>query len=137
LGSNFLYGSGTGQADYRIETCPAGVGDCIDLRRLVIYGGDIEVNGVTASNLIVQLTHPVWLPYSSSLDVDIAVGDLPMLLTYKIGNDRIAWQVSNTNASGGMIDPLANIFILDTLDFSGLHDGTRLTVELDIGGAHQ
>jgi hypothetical protein len=136
-GNDFLSGNGDGYADYRIETCPTGGGNCIHLLRLVIYGGDIEVNNIEVSNLIAQLINPVWLPYGSTSEVDIYAGDLPMLVTYKIDNTRIAWEASNSNVSGGMINPTADEFILDTLEFSGSQGDIEVFIELDVGGSHQ
>lgn len=114
-GSSSLSGNGTGYAE----------------------GGDIEVNGIEVTNMIAQLIRPAWLPYNSSLGVDIYAGDLAMLLTYKINGRRIAWQMSNSDASEGTIDPLTDAFMLNALDFSGSQGDIRVSVELDVGGSHR
>lgn len=136
-GSNSLSGNGTGYAEYRFEPCPSGTGDCVLLRKLVVYGGDIEVNGVEVTNMIAQLIRPIWLQYDTSFGVDIYPRDLIMLLTYKLGNDRVAWQISNSSTSEGRIDPLTDAFVLNALEFSGSQGDISVSVELDVGGSHQ
>jgi hypothetical protein len=136
-GSGHSFGTGGGYVEYRVGACPTDVGDCINLRRLVVYGGDAEINGIEVSNLIAQLTDPVWLPYDSDLSVDLHPRALSMLLTYKLGDDRIGWKLSNTNSTGGVIDPSRDVFRLDTLVFSASEEDTVVTLELDVGGSHQ
>ncbi|MFV8754260.1 hypothetical protein ACNOYE_27260 [Nannocystaceae bacterium ST9] len=136
-GHHALTGRFTGSVSYRLDTCSTGGGDCVVLRRLVVYGGDVEVDGVLASNLVMQLIDPVELPYTEGAAIEISPGMLSMLLTYQVDGRWIGWAAANSNASTGIVDPGTDAFDLGSLVFDGESDDVRLSVEVEIGGIHE
>ncbi|NJK30903.1 MAG: hypothetical protein HC927_00065 [Deltaproteobacteria bacterium] len=137
-GGGTQHGTFSGDASYRIDECTASLSSsCLHLNRLTLFGGDLWINGIAVSNVIVKIEEPVELPISEHGDVDIPPSTLPLLVTYYIDDEMFTIRTTNTAPGSGRIDYNTDLFRLTDIRVDEVRAGIDIQTLMDVGAVHR